>query len=129
MYEGLCFLYKQKTAYEMRIRDWSSDVCSSDLQAWTRPDRLRRIVRQRRVRACADNWHSSIPAGNTARQFGISTPVRHRGGSNPRPAPSDVHGDRKSVVQGKHVSLRVDLDGRRIIKQTRTKVLHNTSQI
>src|SRR3546814_8948149 len=26
------FLYKQKTAYEMRIRDWSSDVCSSDLR-------------------------------------------------------------------------------------------------
>src|SRR3546814_6460951 len=29
----LCFLFfKQKTAYEMRISDWSSDVCSSDLK-------------------------------------------------------------------------------------------------
>src|SRR3546814_9095089 len=28
----LCFFFKQKTAYEMRISDWSSDVCSSDLQ-------------------------------------------------------------------------------------------------
>src|SRR3546814_6702660 len=29
---GCCFfLFKQKTAYEMRISDWSSDVCSSDL--------------------------------------------------------------------------------------------------
>src|SRR3546814_6761070 len=28
----LCFLFfKQKTAYEVRISDWSSDVCSSDL--------------------------------------------------------------------------------------------------
>src|SRR3546814_8692387 len=27
---GCCF-FKQKTAYEMRISDWSSDVCSSDL--------------------------------------------------------------------------------------------------
>src|SRR3546814_18867930 len=28
-----CFLFfKQKTAYEMRISDWSSDVCSSDLE-------------------------------------------------------------------------------------------------
>src|SRR3546814_10383818 len=28
----LClFFFKQETAYEMRIRDWSSDVCSSDL--------------------------------------------------------------------------------------------------
>src|SRR3546814_10150880 len=30
----LCFFFfKQKTAYEMRISDWSSDVCSSDLVA------------------------------------------------------------------------------------------------
>src|SRR3546814_5693966 len=28
---NLVFLCKQKTAYEMRISDWSSDVCSSDL--------------------------------------------------------------------------------------------------
>src|SRR3546814_7086477 len=32
-----CFLFfKQKTAYEMRISDWSSDVCSSDLPVATR---------------------------------------------------------------------------------------------
>src|SRR3546814_117548 len=31
-YYLLCFVFfKQKTAYEMRISDWSSDVCSSDL--------------------------------------------------------------------------------------------------
>src|SRR3546814_14306152 len=29
------FFFKQKTAYEMRISDWSSDVCSSDLSAGT----------------------------------------------------------------------------------------------
>src|SRR3546814_16677673 len=29
----LFFFFKQKTAYEMRISDWSSDVCSSDLQS------------------------------------------------------------------------------------------------
>src|SRR3546814_7041408 len=28
-----CFFFKHKTAYEMRISDWSSDVCSSDLAA------------------------------------------------------------------------------------------------
>src|SRR3546814_1875148 len=33
----LCFFFfKQKTAYEMRISDWSSDVCSSDLPAGVR---------------------------------------------------------------------------------------------
>src|SRR3546814_17955577 len=31
------FLFKQKTAYEMRISDWSSDVCSSDLFDAVRP--------------------------------------------------------------------------------------------
>src|SRR3546814_7288695 len=29
----IVFFFKQKTAYEMRISDWSSDVCSSDLFA------------------------------------------------------------------------------------------------
>src|SRR3546814_11431095 len=30
------FFFKQKTAYEMRISDWSSDVCSSDLAGYKR---------------------------------------------------------------------------------------------
>src|SRR3546814_3849091 len=33
MCELVFFFFKQKTAYEMRISDWSSDVCSSDLSA------------------------------------------------------------------------------------------------
>src|SRR3546814_10544115 len=35
---GCCclFFFKQKTAYEMRISDWSSDVCSSDLDGQDR---------------------------------------------------------------------------------------------
>src|SRR3546814_2054014 len=33
----LFFFFKQKTAYEMRISDWSSDVCSSDLAAFDNP--------------------------------------------------------------------------------------------
>src|SRR3546814_12020822 len=37
------FFFKQKTAYEMRISDWSSDVCSSDLQ--------------RRGIGCQPRWH------------------------------------------------------------------------
>src|SRR3546814_6891437 len=32
------FCFKQKTAYEMRISDWSSDVCSSDLRLAHRQD-------------------------------------------------------------------------------------------
>src|SRR3546814_4941657 len=34
------FFFKQRTAYEMRISDWSSDVCSSDLAAARREERL-----------------------------------------------------------------------------------------
>src|SRR3546814_6724356 len=33
----IIFFYKHKTAYEMRISDWSSDVCSSDLGSEFRP--------------------------------------------------------------------------------------------
>src|SRR5213079_290622 len=32
---GSVFFFKQKTAYEITTGDWSSDVCSSDLQTWT----------------------------------------------------------------------------------------------
>src|SRR3546814_16943094 len=39
------FFFKQKTAYEMRISDWSSDVCSSDLHAVTDRQWLARTLR------------------------------------------------------------------------------------
>src|SRR3546814_7870142 len=35
----VCFFFKQKTAYEMRMSDWSSDVCSSDLEKKRAPQR------------------------------------------------------------------------------------------
>src|SRR3546814_6712997 len=38
------FFFKQKTAYEMRISDWSSDVCSSDLQKQLRLQEARRLI-------------------------------------------------------------------------------------
>src|SRR3546814_4369379 len=49
------FFFKQKTAYEMRISDWSSDVCSSDLARGAGSRSLgrrlvpARVVRQRRA--------------------------------------------------------------------------------
>src|SRR3546814_8455848 len=49
----LFFFFKQKTAYEMRIRDWSSDVCSSDLVADARISHLARQISDHRVRADA----------------------------------------------------------------------------
>src|SRR3546814_3168742 len=47
----MCFFFKQKTAYEMRISDWSSDVCSSDLFA---------DARRASPPACADRDHRPI---------------------------------------------------------------------
>src|SRR3546814_4044400 len=55
------FFFKQKTAYEMRISDWSSDVCSSDLNALVGTMVLRQAedafgdrVEQRLVRSARD---------------------------------------------------------------------------
>src|SRR3546814_171036 len=38
------FFFKQKTAYEMRISDWSSDVCSSDLRGGKQEPHLHRYI-------------------------------------------------------------------------------------
>src|SRR3546814_6897749 len=39
------FFFKQKTAYEMRISDWSSDVCSSDLLVFDEGAWMNRLIR------------------------------------------------------------------------------------
>src|SRR3546814_7872850 len=70
------FFFKQKTAYEMRISDWSSDVCSSDLhsargfglaqsRAGLPPDRRDRGSRDRPLRGCTRLLATrSQPAGD-----------------------------------------------------------------
>src|SRR3546814_20812009 len=40
------FFFKQKTAYEMRISDWSSDVCSSDLRLLARGLVFQKLLQQ-----------------------------------------------------------------------------------
>src|SRR3546814_7749402 len=62
----LCF-FKQKTAYEMRIRDWSSDVCSSDLSADRRERHL--VPLQRRPLRVA-----ALPLGLHRGQRGVRAP-------------------------------------------------------
>src|SRR3546814_3591626 len=47
------FFFKQKTAYEMRISDWSSDVCSSDLIALDDSAVIRRSPEVEHERAVA----------------------------------------------------------------------------
>src|SRR3546814_20807438 len=43
------FFFKQKTAYEMRISDWSSDVCSSDLVAQFDEERARFEIKHLKI--------------------------------------------------------------------------------
>src|SRR3546814_3084512 len=61
------FFFKQKTAYEMRISDWSSDVCSSDLGeiATQSGERLLADSRKRLLR------HGRLGAGGTLPQHGL----------------------------------------------------------
>src|SRR3546814_6058022 len=59
------FFFKQKTAYEMRISDWSSDVCSSDLLA------LRGIA----MAQLGDFGRAKALVRGAARAFGPKEPV------------------------------------------------------
>src|SRR3546814_12589408 len=115
------FFFKQKTAYEMRISDWSSDVCSSDLSHSLRP-------RQWAVRALpSPAWSARIPLGRrTVVGHGSSAMARRARKADPgrgarprgdRPHHAGQYRMRQSVAWGKRVSVRVAHGGRRIIKQ------------
>src|SRR3546814_20848971 len=107
------FFFKQKTAYELRISDWSSDVCSSDLPPAPQAPARRRILPRRTAesakRSIATPKFTALSA-RSARQYRSSFQRAK---------------DRKSVVQGKSVSVRVDLGCRRIINKKTTKIHHN----
>src|SRR3546814_1910978 len=96
----LFFFCKQKTAYEMRISDWSSDVCSSDLAGGA--------VDLPRAPEPGDRAQLQRPVERARVDMVIFDRIaRH----------DHLDRDRKSVVEGKSVSVRVDLGGRRIIKK------------
>src|SRR3546814_13656358 len=116
----MLFFVKQKTAYEMRISDWSSDVCSSDLR--------RRSVRTPSSSPLPSLVPCAFPPIMPVRtlfathfyEADIGDPdlLEDLEQSCRLLAVEDGAGrDRKSVVSGKSVSVRVDLGGRRIIKK------------
>src|SRR3546814_16150839 len=109
----------------MRISDWSSDVCSSDLGVprseaifdgkWGIP-RLRAWFRP------ALAYPSTPPSPHTpAVAIGCARPGPARSGIDP-----GARQDRKSGVEGKSGSVRVDLGGRRIL--TKKKNTHSMQQ-
>src|SRR3546814_748480 len=55
----IIYFFKQKTAYEMRISDWSSDVCSSDLMAHGAVAEVMAMVR-REISASAEDSTTSL---------------------------------------------------------------------
>src|SRR3546814_6881759 len=69
------FFFKQKTAYELRISDWSSDVCSSDLvrvgPVRPRPEQ-RRQTPHHHGRSTTRSVHRRRPVGETH-----TSPVGH----------------------------------------------------
>src|SRR3546814_18844361 len=122
------FFFKQKTAYDMRISDWNSAVCSSDLDAGAS-----------RGRAFAN---ALAPADFTGKWTGLAAPDRRLTAvtaaelATPaeeaqaialalRAALEEPGKARKSGVSGESVSVRVDLGGRRIIKkQIKMRITH-----
>src|SRR3546814_11608389 len=110
----------------MRISDWSSDVCSSDL--FRAPRRLCRLSRN----SCfANSSPKSIPMDRGDRRSTLGARRRPSGGreQNRGKASCSIERDRKSVVQGKSVSVRVDLGGRRIIKKKKKQSKHTVKTV
>src|SRR3546814_6151578 len=121
------FFFKQKTAYYIRISDWSSDVCSSDLildhaafrDAVARPV-LRQIGLERLVAgiglgregARRDEGGETTPLFEQQRRIRLRHRLR-----NARHAAED----RKSVVEGQSVSGGGDVGGRGGIKKKKKK--------
>src|SRR3546814_2898584 len=58
------FFFKQKTAYEMRISDWSSDVCSSDLSENTAQKVALNYLKQKAISQTLKNQLAEIVKKN-----------------------------------------------------------------
>src|SRR3546814_11729781 len=101
------FFFKQKTAYEGRISDWRSDVCSSDLSRGP----LGLTPSARTGPASRFDWPTGPPSG-VSRSRGSSTGL---GTSHRIMRSTSSTLDRKSGVSGKGVSGRVELGGGRSI--------------
>src|SRR3546814_14025517 len=112
------FCFKQKTAYVMRISDWSSDVCSSDLQD-ERHGRGLADVQADECGAVDEIAHEIGRHAGTAAGHDVDEIVGLHREDQPDQERHHDHRpqDRKSVVEGKSVTVRVAHGGRRIIKK------------
>src|SRR3546814_20248625 len=106
----------------MRISDWSSDVCSSDLIM------TKTFIRLQKGADAGDAFLASsyadmaaYPPSDIGQKHGFVQFAPQEGESPEATAKRLMHEDRQSVVEGKSVSVRVDLGGRRLIKKKKKK--------
>src|SRR3546814_13435804 len=109
------FFFKQNTAYELLISDWSSDVCSSDLFAAFFSGRCDAFTADASLLAATRATNARNPDDFTIlpeiiSQEPLGPMVRHG---------ADQWLDRKRVWEGKRVSVRVELGGRSNIKKNK----------
>src|SRR3546814_5480176 len=102
------FFFKQKTAYEMRISDWSSDVCSSDLyhlrhRGTARPGGARgdACAVAARPRLAGDRC---LPALRQPSPHHAAFPRHHRAGARPHRAHAGRHGGDPRLRSEEHTS-------------------------
>src|SRR3546814_20393695 len=100
----------------MRIGDWSSDVCSSDLR-----NRIQLVTAEG-----VDDWPQMTKAEVAERLCRQSAATLGRHSDQQEQGTRSIS-DRKSVVEGKSVSGRVDLGGRRTSKKKNTPRLHKAT--
>src|SRR3546814_14608766 len=125
------FFFKQKTAYEVRISDWSSDVRSSDLAqspSWMLPPRPgKRVAARPPCTASAARINVLDGTQPTLTQVPPITPwpisatfapssaalIAAEEPAEPAPTPAPSYPARMSAVRGTSLSGRVDLGGSR----------------
>src|SRR3546814_13913156 len=127
----LFFFFKQKTAYEMRISDWSSDVCSSELTDLGRdvpPEQMAALFKQITAAAKASGEapfeQKSIAQGAATSVWAAAVAEADAIGGRYCEDCQVGEIDRKSVVEGKRVAVRLGLGGGRIIKKKKTIKQH-----
>src|SRR3546814_15130574 len=111
------FCFKQKTAYEMRISDWSSDVCSSDLAADARRTQraLHRAAPSMRTTRAARRSKSSRSASTSSwKAASSSRPTTSRDSST-------TYSARQSVGKGTSGYVSVDPGGCLLLKKKKNQ--------
>src|SRR3546814_11476068 len=107
----------------MRISDWSSDVCSSDLKGREGGADREGVGDPPRPPPPGPGGKAHPGPALPYRRAVRGADGRRRGDVVGRPLPAQPRSrDRKSVVEGKRVSVPVDLDGRRLLITKKSRI-------